>query len=91
VVIELRGEVDLAVDSALRTVLVDIASKRRPPMIVVDMKYVTFVDSTGVGALAVGYNTARAHGSALRVREPAPFVEKQLRVCGLYQQLVEGA
>jgi anti-sigma B factor antagonist len=90
-VVELRGEIDLQVDAALRTVLVDLASKRRPPMIIVDMKYVTFVDSTGVGALAAGYNAARAHGSGFVVRDPAPFVAKQLQVSGLYEKLVEVA
>jgi anti-sigma B factor antagonist len=91
VVVELRGEIDLQVDEALRTLLVELATKRRPPQVVVDMKYVTFVDSTGVGALAAGYNAARTYGSSLVVRDPAPFVEKQLRVSGLYDRLVEGA
>jgi anti-anti-sigma factor len=89
VIVELRGELDTATDDALRMLLVDLA-ETRPRRIVVDMQHVSFVDSTGIGALAAGYNAAVRVGVDYRVRHVAPFVDKQLRLTGLYDQLVAG-
>jgi anti-anti-sigma regulatory factor len=47
------------------------------------MMHVTFVDSTGIGALAAGQNAARSTGATFEVRNPAPFVRQQLRMMGL--------
>jgi anti-sigma B factor antagonist len=88
VVLELRGELDIAVNDALRDVLVDTIRTRRPPGVVVSMRHVTFVDSTGIGALVAGYNAARIAGVRYVVQDVAPFVEKQLRTTGIYEQLV---
>jgi anti-anti-sigma factor len=88
VVLDLRGELDVAVNDALRDVLEQTIQVQRPPMVVVDMRYVTFVDSTGMGALVAGFNAARGQQVRFVVRDVAPFVEKQLRVAGLYETLV---
>ena len=89
VVIDLRGELDIAVNDALRDVLVDTITTRRPPCVVVNMRHVVFVDSTGMGALVAGYNAAKDAGVRFDVREIAPFVEKQLRATGLYELLAQ--
>ena len=88
VVIELRGELDLAVNDALTDVLVDVITTRRPPRLEVSMRHVTFADSTGMGALLAGYNAAQAAGVEYVVRDAAPFVERQLRATGTYELLV---
>jgi len=88
VVIELRGELDLAINEALRLLLVETATTVRPPRIIVDMLHVNFVDSTGIGALAAGYTAARTAGVTFTVRHLAPFVAEQLRMTGLYDHLV---
>ncbi|MEV0731831.1 STAS domain-containing protein [Polymorphospora sp. NPDC050346] len=88
VVVELRGELDLATNDALRAMLVDLVEAQRPPRIVVDLLHVSFVDSTGIGALLAGYNAAIDSGVGYRVRAVAPFVERQLRLTGVYGQLV---
>ncbi len=87
VVVEVRGEVDLASADRLCGVLVDIATRLRPPHLVVDLLHVTFMDSTGIGALAAAAQAAGRHGVALTVRHPSPFVTTQLRTTGLYDQL----
>jgi anti-anti-sigma factor len=87
VVIDLRGELDIAVNDALRDVLVDTITTRRPPGVVVNMRHVVFVDSTGMGALVAGYNTAKNAGISFDVREIAPFVADQLRATGLHELL----
>jgi anti-sigma B factor antagonist len=87
IVLELRGELDVAVNDALRDVLLDTILTRRPPCVIVSMQHVTFVDSTGMGALLAGYNAARSAGVRYVVQNVAPFIEKQLRTTRIYDQL----
>jgi len=87
VVIELRGELDLASERALRDLLVDLPG-HAPPQIMVNMRHVGFIDSTGIGALTAGYRAAREAGIPYRVGQVAPFVERQLRITGLYELFV---
>jgi anti-sigma B factor antagonist len=89
VVIDLRGELDVAVNDALRDVLVDTITTRRPPGVTVNMRHVVFVDSTGMGALVAGYNAAKNAGVRFDVREIAPFVADQLRATGLHELLTQ--
>jgi anti-sigma B factor antagonist len=83
IVIEIRGEVDSSTATQLRDVLVDTATRRRPVRLVVDMLHVTFIDSTGIGALASGRNAAASVGVVFKVSNPGPFVAQQLRMLGL--------
>jgi len=83
VVVEIRGEVDVGQADRVRQVLLH-ASAERPTVLVVDLLYVTFIDSAGIGALAAGYNAARRLGVHFAVRRPSPFIETQLRQTGLY-------
>jgi anti-anti-sigma factor len=85
-VVEIRGEIDVVHAERLRQVLVD-ASRERPTVLVVDLLYVTFIDSTGIGALAAGYNAARRFGVRFAIRRPSPFIVTQLRQTGLYDVL----
>jgi anti-sigma B factor antagonist len=87
VVVEIRGEVDVASSPRLWQVLVD-AAELRPTRIMVDLLYLTFIDSTGIGALVAGRNHARTLGVGFTVRNPSPFVTTQLRQTGLYDTLV---
>jgi anti-sigma B factor antagonist len=89
VVVEVRGEVDVSSSDRLRGVLVDTVARLRPVGVVVDLRHVTFIDSSGIGALAAGSNTARSHGIEFTVRNPSPFVVTQLRQTGL-QTLMPG-
>ena len=86
VVVEIRGEVDVGHADRVRRVLLQ-ASAERPTVLVVDLLYVTFIDSTGIGALAAGYNAARRLGVRFAVRRPSAFIETQLRQTGLYDVL----
>jgi anti-anti-sigma factor len=87
VVVEVRGEVDIASAERLRELLQDIAVRLRPTAITVDLLHVTFIDSTGIGALASGSTAAHAHGIPFTARHPSPFVITQLRTTGLYDTL----
>jgi anti-anti-sigma factor len=82
-VVDVRGELDVTTVTAFRTLLVDTIRRHRPARVVVDMRRVTFMDSTGIGALVVGYNAAREVGAEFRVRDPSTFVQRQLHITGL--------
>jgi anti-sigma B factor antagonist len=88
VVLDLRGELDLAVNDALRDMLEETIRTRRPPAVIISMRHVSFVDSTGMGALVAGYNAARLAQVQFVVQDIAPFVDKQLRTAGLHDKLV---
>jgi anti-sigma B factor antagonist len=87
-VVEIHGEVDISSAPRLWQVLVDTATELRPTRVVVDLQYLTFIDSTGIGALVAGRNAARPLGVGFTVRNPSPFVTTQLRQTGLYSTLV---
>lgn len=89
-VVELRGELDLASEVALRHLLLDLV-RDAPPGILVNLRHVSFIDSTGLGALVAGYKAARAAGVPYRVGQVAPFVERQIRLTGLDELLGEPA
>ena len=88
VVLVLHGELDIAVNDALRDILVDTITVQRPPRIVVNMRHVAFVDSTGISALLAGYNAAREAGVVYEVSDLAPFIEQQLKATGVLDRLV---
>jgi anti-anti-sigma factor len=83
IVIDVRGTLDAATVDALRTSLVSTLHAERPISMIVDLTYVTFMDSMGVGALVAGYNVARETGCRFVLRNPSEFVHRQLRVTGL--------
>jgi anti-anti-sigma factor len=87
-VLELRGELDLAVDDALREVLIDTIRTRRPPGVIVSVRHVPVADSTAMGALVAGHNAARIAGIRYVVQYVAPVVEKQLPIAGIHERLV---
>jgi anti-anti-sigma factor len=91
VVVQVRGELDFGTEDGLKSLLVDIATRVRPPSIVIDMAKLTFVESTGIGALAAGYNAAIENRVGFLVRDLVPAVEKQLRIAGLYRHFTGGA
>jgi anti-sigma B factor antagonist len=83
IVVDVRGTLDAATVDALRGALLGTLSGHRPPTMIVDLTYVTFMDSMGVGALVAGYNRAREMGTVFQLRNPSDFVHRQLRVTGL--------
>jgi anti-sigma B factor antagonist len=62
VVVEIGGDIDVASADRLCRILVDAATRLRPTRVVVDLLYLTFIDSTGIGALVAGRDAARSVG-----------------------------
>ena len=48
------------------------------PRVVIDLAQVTFVDSSGLGALIVARKTAREHGGSIALVAPPPMVRRLL-------------
>jgi anti-anti-sigma factor len=82
-VVDVRGTLDAATVDALRAALLSTLQTQRPDVMIVDLTFVTFMDSMGIGALVTGYNAAREVGSRFVLRNPSEFVHRQLRVTGL--------
>ncbi len=83
IVVDVRGTLDAATVDALRAILIGTLQREHPHLMIVDLTYVTFMDSLGVGTLVTGYHAAREVGSKFVLRNPSEFVHRQLRVTGL--------
>jgi anti-sigma B factor antagonist len=83
IVVDVRGTLDAATVDALRSALLTTLAAHRPVTMVVDLTFVTFMDSMGIGALVAGHNAARETGTTFVLRNPSEFVHRQLRVTGL--------
>jgi len=78
-----RGEVDLAEAPKLEEVLGQLDGKD----IVVDLAGLTFIDSSGIGALVRAQNAAAAHECTLRTVGEHGIVRRALEVVGLFDVL----
>ncbi len=83
IVVDVRGSLDAATVDALRHALVSTLHAEHPLTMIVDLTFVTFMDSMGVGALVSGHNAARETGTRFVLRNPSEFVHRQLRLTGL--------
>ena len=83
IIVDVRGTLDAATVDALREALVSTVQRQRPVTLIVDLTYVTFMDSQGIGTLVTGYNAARETGTRFVLRNPSEFVYSQLRITGL--------
>jgi anti-anti-sigma factor len=83
IVVDVRGSLDAATVDTLRDTLVGTVQRERPIAIVVDLTFVVFMASLGIGALVSGHHAAREVGTRFVLRNPSDFVHHQLRVTGL--------
>jgi anti-sigma B factor antagonist len=82
--VALTGEVDVLTVDQVRTSLAE-AIADRPQSVVVDLSDLSFIDSTGLGALIFGFQRARDAGIAFRLRRPSRGVRQILVVSGLLE------
>ncbi|NJC66647.1 STAS domain-containing protein [Planosporangium flavigriseum] len=87
VVVDVRGELDLASTATLREDLSAEVSAMRPPGVVVDLGLVTFIDSIGLSALIGVQRDISSTGVAMRVVNPSPLVARMLHVAGVDEGL----
>jgi anti-anti-sigma factor len=80
------GEIDTSATKALRDATLH-ALNSRLPLIVVDFREVTFMDSTGVNALLLAHKAAEIAGVSLSLVPAADVVMRTLALSGADQLL----
>jgi anti-sigma B factor antagonist len=80
----LRGEIDVLTVERLRAALGE-ALASRPARILVDLAGLTFIDSTGLGALIAGFQRARDAGVGFRLAHATASVRQILVLSGLLE------
>ena len=78
------GELDLATVGALRSALDEVG---RCEVLVLDLREITFMDSSGIGVLVDEHRRAGREGFSLRVVSGPPTVQQLLEVTGLARRL----
>ena len=85
-VVALHGELDIVSAYDLALALVDVAGST----LVVDLSDLTFMDSSGIGALLMARNRIMADGRGqLVLTRPGVFVRTTLEISGLSSWIVE--
>ena len=88
--VALHGEIDVLTVDQVRVALAG-ALAAGPHKLVVDLSDLSFIDSTGLGALIAGFQRARDAGVSFRLARPTPAVRQILVLSGLLEvvQLTE--
>ena len=85
VIVTVAGEVDIATVARLRERLSALAGDGLP--LVADLDQVTFIDATGLGALAAAARRAAARGVSLHVVCAQSQTRRLFRITGLDRQI----
>jgi anti-anti-sigma factor len=80
--IAVRGELDMATAPALRRELATVL-RDRPEIVVVDLRRVGFIDSSGIHALLATRSHAMAAGTRLVVVRPTGVADRAFTISGL--------
>jgi anti-anti-sigma factor len=80
-ILTLRGEIDLAVETPLRVAFDQACSAEKP--IVVNLRGVDFMDSTGLAVFVMTRNRLHARGHHLVVAEPIERVQQVIHLTAL--------
>ncbi|GID27902.1 STAS domain-containing protein [Paractinoplanes brasiliensis] len=84
-----EGDISLETVDVLREVLRSIVDSGEAEHIDVDMRSVTFLDSSGIGVLVAARKAAAARGATFTLREPTAMVLMVLQVAHLDGVLLE--
>lgn len=79
-----RGELDVASVEGLRQEWLAQIDARQPDRLVIDMSDVTFLDSTGLGAIVALQRRQRPHGGVVAITNAGPMVTKILQLTGMH-------
>lgn len=78
VVVTIGGELDLNAAGELAKSLREVLTASRAPCLIIDMTYLSFIDSTGLGVLISTENRAQALGESMVLVHPPPLVRRLL-------------
>lgn len=80
----LEGEIDQSVAGELRIKLDEYLESVKVKNVILNMRLLTFMDSTGVGLIMGRYKKLRQKNIAMFINEPNKQIDKVLKVSGLY-------
>ncbi len=86
-VIKVTGEVDAASADRLRNAIIEVIDGGQA-QVTVDMRDVSFMDSSGLRVLIAGYKAAESAGGALTVGNPSDVVVRLLDITGQLARFV---
>ncbi len=78
--VSLFGEIDHHNASTVRTGIDKLIYEKRPQKLVLDLKAIDFMDSSGLGLIMGRYSLIREMGGEMSLRDPGKSV---LRICKL--------
>jgi anti-sigma B factor antagonist len=79
----LHGELDIATIGEVRDTIIATLTRYAPSAIVLDLRLVTFIDSTAIGQLVACHKAAAVFGATLTLENPASLPHRQLWATGL--------
>ena len=82
-VLQVAGELDLAVTAELRSAADNALAAEGVELIVLDLEGVTFIDSTGLGTLVEIRNAAMQRGAAMRLDGVQAAPARVIEIAGL--------
>ena len=85
-VVTLTGELDLSTVPALRGCLAPLEGR-----VIVDLRGVSFLDSSGIGALVAARKALSNRGGDLTLRAPSSRVRRVLELTGLGPWVIGGS
>jgi anti-sigma B factor antagonist len=88
VIVEVSGELDLASVGTLQQTLDELRADGWEH-IVIDLRQVSFIDSTGLSLLLNAERSARRPGASFAILDSSPAVERLLEVVGLQDHFTQ--
>jgi anti-sigma B factor antagonist len=81
------GEVDLATADTLESRIVDLVEDGGSERAVVDLRAVTFIDSSGIRAILNAHQRARTSGRSISILLGSPAIRRTLEIVGVTDYL----
>ena len=80
-----KGELDECASLAARQTMEAIIYANTFKTLILDLKELTFMDSTGIGVLLGRYKTLKKAGIPIYIQNPSVSINKILQISGLYE------
>ena len=81
----LDGEIDHHSACLIRASIDDAIIHKKPSLLVLDFKHVSFMDSSGIGMMIGRYKTMMRRGGTVAVRAGNRQVDRMMELSGLYR------
>lgn len=85
VTVQLEGELDHCSADRIRASLDALIADQNIKRLVIDLKRLTFMDSSGIGVIIGRYRTLIRRNGSVAVKNPSAAVDRIFQMSGLYQ------